>query len=286
MTTTRTTTTGITSRHMVETDAYERCLIADKELQQSVCPSVVPCSLLVVLLLIGLGAAALQPNQVFKRYGSCPDFLCKGNQSLAGDMENVLRYGFFSSAQPLQQAVSGTSANAGYLRSGLSKTQAAVVQLPATNVQGLVGLGVYGNEDVLLSSVYPDYSSCGLGFCQFNFNRKIKIPLPLDAIQLGVRPRAFGEWSGLEGNEFTPNTHALLSDIEVPLPAQGDGGFLVGSQTPLAIGLHAAIGGDYMAEQGTGQLGWQMELRPDRSVELFGQVVGVVGCFSIEDDIG
>lgn len=286
MTTTRTSTTGISGRNMVNPNPNKRCLVADEELQQGVCPSVVPCSLLVVLLFVVFGVVLLEANQVFKGYGLRPDFLCKGNQSLTGDVENVLRYGFFSSAQSLEKTMSGTSANAGYSCFGLSDTQTAVAQFAATNIQGLVGLGVYGDKDVLLPSVYPDYSSCCLGFCLFNLNGKAEIPLPLDLLQLGIRPLAFWKWSGVVGNQFSPDAYTFLSYVEVPFPAQRDGGLLVGCQTPLAVGFHAAIGGDYMAEQRTGELGRQIEFLSDRAVELTGEGVGIASLLTTEDDVG
>ena len=105
---------------MVNFNPNKRCLVADIELQLGVCPSVVPCPLLVVLLFVVFGMVALETSQVLKRYGLRFDFLCESNQSLACDVENVLRYGFFSSTQPLEEAMSGTSAYAGYLCSGLS----------------------------------------------------------------------------------------------------------------------------------------------------------------------
>ena len=179
----------------------------------------------------------------------------------------------------------GTSAYAGYLCSGLSNTQTAVVQFAATNIQGLVGLGVYGDEDVLLPSVYPNDASCFFRFCLFNFNREAQPPLPLDKFEFGVQPLAFGKWSGLERNQFAPNAHAFLSDVEVPFPAQGDGCSFVGRQTPLAVGLHGTVGGDNMAEQRTGELGGQIEFLSDRSIELFGKVVWVVNYLSFEDDV-
>ena len=121
---------------MVNFNPTKRCLIVHEELQLGVCPSVVPCPLLVVLLFVVFGMVALETSQVLKRYGLRSDFLCESNQSLACDVENVLRYGFFSSTQPLEEAMSGTSAYAGYLRSGLSNAQTAVVQFATTNIQG------------------------------------------------------------------------------------------------------------------------------------------------------
>ena len=270
---------------MVNFNPTKRCLIVHEELQLGVCPSVVPCPLLVVLLFVVFGMVALETSQVLKRYGLRSDFLCESNQSLACDVENVLRYGFFSSTQPLEEAMSGTSAYAGYLCSGLSNAQTTVVQFAATNIQGLVGLGVYGDEDVLLPSVYPNDASCFFRFCLFNFNREAQPPLPLDKFEFGVQPLAFGKWSGLERNQFAPNAHAFLSDVEVPFPAQGDGCSFVGRQTPLAVGLHGTVGGDNMAEQRTGELGGQIEFLSDRSIELFGKVVWVVNYLSFEDDV-
>lgn len=171
MTTTRTSTTGISSRNMVNSNPNKRCLVVREELKQGVSPTIVPRPLLVVLLCVGFGVVLLETNQVLERYGLRSDFLCKSNQLLAGNVENVLRYGFFSSTQPLEKAMSGTSANAGYFRFGLSDTQSAVVQFAATNIQGLVGFGIDSDEDVFLPSVYPDDASCGFGFGLFNLNR-------------------------------------------------------------------------------------------------------------------
>ena len=271
---------------MVNSNTNKFRLIVHEELKQSVRPTIVPYSLLVVLLFVVFCTVLLQSNQVLKHDGLCPDRLCESNQLFTSDMENVLRYGFFSSAQPLEEAMSGTSANAGYLCSGLSNAQTAVVQFAATNIQGFVCFRVYDDEDILLPSVYPNYSSRSFRFSLFNFNCKTQPPLSLRELQLGIGPLAFGERSGLVRNQFAPNAHACFSDVKISFPTQRNAGFFVDCQTPFAVGLHGAVGRDNMTKQRTGQLGRKIEFISDCSVKLTGQGVGVAGFLSFVDDIG
>src|SRR3989304_6846628 len=115
MTTLGTTSAGIASRNMIYSNSYSSSFIGNKKFKQSIRPTIISGSLFMMLFFIGFSAVLFQSSQVLKCYGLCSNQLCESNQLLAGNMKNILRYGFFSAAQSFEKTISGASTNAGYL---------------------------------------------------------------------------------------------------------------------------------------------------------------------------
>ena len=266
MPTNRTTLTGVFRIHQLKPNALFQRLVLRKELGCFEWPTMISGSLLMMALCI--------PNagQVFHCDTSGSNRLSKGNYSLRCEMTEFLRYGLFSSAQPFQQTVSGTSSYTSNPCSGLTEPKATMVQTPTVNIQSLSCSRVNCSQQILLTAINPDDTATGFGFRNINFNRQNQIPNTIDQLQLGVRPIEQRQRLGFVGNGFTPQGQPFgFGAIEVSFPADRNTLLFIDRQTPLPVGLHRSIGSNHLPEQTASNLTWQFELVSDGLVELVGQ---------------
>jgi hypothetical protein len=177
---------GISGVHQFKGNAFGGCLVSNEELGGGKWPSIVPIPLLMVLACflsqIGLAAGIPDTSQVFHNHRPGSDLFCKGHHSLRSEVTRLMRYGFFPSAEPLQEAVGGTGANAGNLCFGLSDTKSLVVEHPARDIKSLVGFGIKSGQDVILSAINPYNGSSGFECWNFDFHGQTKNPLSFDTL--------------------------------------------------------------------------------------------------------
>lgn len=282
MTTLRTSSARIGWTYKVHSNTFRSSLVANEKLAQSKRPAMVSGSLLMMQFLLAVANA----SEVFHHNRLCSNRFSESNQLLGSNVEHLMRYGFFSSTQPLQKATSGASANAGYFGSGLANTKSAMVKRSTTDIQGFVGFWFYGGQQVLLSTINANDGSFGLDLWNVDVDSEDEIPLFADEFQLRVAPLANRDVTAFVLSSGSPDGETIASDVEIPLPADRYIEFFVDSEVPLLVGLHRPVSGNDVSEETASDLAGKLELLSDGSVELSRQGGRRGWLASVEDDFG
>lgn len=223
--------------------------------------------------------------QVFDHDFSCPDFNRVADQCLGAHMREMGGYGSLIPRHPAKQATGGLGANRLDGSAGAPDTRTTVIQHPAVEEKGFGVRRVGGDQHSLDAEITADNAAFGLWLWNLNLVSQAQKPLRANSLDLGVFPRAFGQWSGVGySQKLAPKCDAFLGAVEVPLPDCGNHSAGEFSQPPTLVRLSGFVSStDRLAER-AGQLRRQTHF-PEVGVVGFCQSVRVQ-LLSLEDNTG
>jgi hypothetical protein len=224
--------------------------------------------------------------KVFHHDQACVYGLSKGHQSLASDMEKVLRYGSLMARQPAKQATGRSRANASDLSTSASNTRSAMVEDTGANIQSFVRVDVNSSKEVLDPAVNAHNGSLVFQLGNLNDDGEYQVPLTTHKFQLGVRPFAFRQRAALKASWGSPNGQPNFGDGEVSIPNNRHIEFLEHRQSPTFVGSGGAISAYYMPEKRTSDLTRELKLLSNCCVELSMKLSRGFGLSSIVNNLG
>lgn len=224
--------------------------------------------------------------KVFHHNATCIYRLGESHQLLRGNMEEVLRYGFFPPRKSFEKTFRGRRANTSDFLTSVADTCSTMVEGTAADIQCLTTFGFDSYEQVFDPGVYANDGPGFFAIKDIDLNGEDEEPNLADEFETRIRPITFWDCSTFVLGLRSPDGETFAGDVKVTLPANGDDGLFVDSKFPFVVGLHAPVGGYDMTEEGTSDLTWELELLPDRGVELVGEGSGSFHDLSFVDDVG
>lgn len=282
MTATRTASRCVPGRNYLITNTMTQRLVFDKEL----CLSVRPAMDSATVFFPTIERTVTDTFKVFHHNTACIDRLGESHQLLTGNMEEVLRYGLFPTRQSFEKTFRGRRANTSDFLTGIADTCSAMVEGTTADIQRLTTLGLDSYKQILDAGVYTNDRSGIPGIRDVHLDGKNEEPRPTDKFETRIRPITFRDSSTFVLGLRPPDGQSFGGDVEVTFPANGNDDLFVDGEFPFAVGLHAPVSGDDMAEQGASDLTWELKLLSDGGVELVGEGSGCFHDLSVVDDVG
>ena len=134
-------------------------------------------------------------------------------------MQEMSCYGCLMTTHAPEKTTSGTGANRLNSSASASDAGTTVIQHPAVEEKCFGICRVGGNQHSLYAHVNAYDAARGFRLSYFYFIIEEEPPLPSDALQPGILPSAFRQWTGIGYcQKLTPKSYPLLGTIEVSLP--------------------------------------------------------------------
>jgi len=127
-----------------------------------------------------LFASTTDASQIFHHYHSRANVIRPGRQSFRGDMQHLLRYGFFPTTQALQKSSGGAGANTSYLGTNISDTSATVVESSTFDDKRFAIDDINSRKDVFDTRINTNDRADHLWLRNFNPNGKNQVPNPFN----------------------------------------------------------------------------------------------------------